>query len=1100
MKHKAWIKGSAVALSFVGTLLIALELIATSSPDYKNLVDGVFGVSYGANLSKDISTYLYTSEFNNTVDMLTKRAQIAAQLEEEGIVMLKNNDSTLPLKSSEEQELKVTIFGSRAFTFKDNAKRSGLRDGYKDDPPIQDFREMNVYAGICGSRTYGTKVTLQSGNLDLPVTLIDGLEKENIHVNPSCETVYASKPFPNHPSGSEANGSAGGPFAVREPAVSLGEFQNLDTYKDAAIVMIGRMSGEGREYLPGDNGVADKTDGSKSALHLSQNERDLITLAKSVSDKVIVLLNSAIPMEIEELKNDDRVSSVLWIGLPGSYGMDGVARVISGAACPSGSLPDVFAVDASASPAAQNFGATSQSGESFTWSNPGSCVEANNGHYVVLAEGIYDGYYYYETRYHDVVFGLGNASSAVGAGREKTSDAWSYENEVSYSFGYGLSYTDFEVKLVENSAKMYSFDENTLSLNVEVNVKNVGSVAGKKTVQLYVSSPFTAYDAANHIEKSAIQLAGFEKTDLLQPGDEQNLTINVPLKNIASYSETVNHDSTVGGYVLENAPYYFAIGNGAHEALNNVIMAKDPLKEPLLYKEFDVVPDADLVFDYNPGEDTALTSLERGGFVDGVNATLLNKNEDGVITSNQLQDANYNYYKSNTVKYLSRTDWQNTFPKAYPGLEITSNMEIYLGKGKGNAGHVYQFKTGRVEEEWGINHTLDEDENGNPLENLNIAGFKTATFDDERWPTLLEQIKFDEAHGFVPNGGNTCNALLTINSPEIWQADGPNGNVNRGIGEKASREGPTAVAKNDPNYNYKSCDMPCEPIIAATFNKQLVEEEGTSFGELTLWDNSRIVWAPGMNLHRSPFNSRNHEYYSEDPILTNLMGVSFVRGGLSKGAILSAKHFAFNTQESFREGLSQFTNEQAARELELRGFQGIIEDINYQTPAEIEVDALGLMTSFSRIGCTGVNAHTGLMVNILREEWGFKGLISTDFVGDGKYFNPQDCAINYVTFMACGSGPVLLKGDWKEYAQKAKGDPAMNAALKKCMKYYLYAVSKSSALNGFDANTKAIDSSKLISPWQVGLIAGGASSLVIAAGGMVFYILLFLKKKEKEVK
>jgi beta-glucosidase len=198
------------------------------------------------------------------------------------------------------------------------------------------------------------------------------------------------------------------------------------------------------------------------------------------------------------------------------------------------------------------------------------------------------------------------------------------------------------------------------------------------------------------------------------------------------------------------------------------------------------------------------------------------------------------------------------------------------------------------------------------------------------------------------------------------------------------------------------------------------------------------MWAPGMNLHRTPFNSRNHEYYSEDPIITNILGSAFVRGGLEKGAILSAKHFAFNSQESYREGLVQFMEEQSARELELRAYQGLSEDIKYINSSGNEISALGLMSSFSRIGVCGVNAHTGLMKNILRGEWGFKGLISTDMVVGGYFFNPQDSVINNVTFMATSNAENLLNSYWSNYNNKnlVKSDPNMLTALYQNMHYY----------------------------------------------------------------
>ena len=650
MKHTNWIKGTSVALSFLGTLLIVLNTIATSSSDYKNLVDGIFGIHYSSSINENEETFDYRSKFKNTTELLIDRARIAEQLEQEGIVLLKNENNTLPLKNNENQEPKVTILGSRAFTFKNNAERTGLRDIL----PGTD-KELNSYAGIVGSRTWRMEPTLytEEGNknaqkVKLPITLIDGLNHQNIKVNPSCEKVYANKPFPSPVGGSEVDGSFAEPFSVNEPGISKGEFSELDVYNDGVIVVIGRMSGEGREYIPGERGIANKSDGSKSTLNLSNSERELINVANEIAPgKVVVIVNSAIPMEIEELKNDNRVSSILWIGLPGLYGMDGVAKVISGAINPSGSLPDVFAVDASASPAAQNYEVEAANGKKFAWKNgpEKGATDTNTYYYTVLAEGIYDGYYYYETRYNDTVFATGNASDGTGAGRESVDNRWAYENEVTYSFGFGLSYTNFDLEILENEkGQKYSFDPETLSISTQIKVKNTGAVAGKKAVQVYVSSPFTDYDKANQVEKSAIQLMGFEKTKLLEPNEEETITINVPIKYLGSYQETLTHDGLDkgGGYILEDANYFLAVGNGAHQALNNVILAQDNSKLASLYVEdYDAEPNANLAFAFNPAQEKSLTSLDRGNFEDGINSQLLNKNKDGVITKNQISDADY---------------------------------------------------------------------------------------------------------------------------------------------------------------------------------------------------------------------------------------------------------------------------------------------------------------------------------------------------------------------------------------------------------------------------------------------------------------------------
>jgi beta-glucosidase len=214
------------------------------------------------------------------------------------------------------------------------------------------------------------------------------------------------------------------------------------------------------------------------------------------------------------------------------------------------------------------------------------------------------------------------------------------------------------------------------------------------------------------------------------------------------------------------------------------------------------------------------------------------------------------------------------------------------------------------------------------------------------------------------------------------------------------------------------------------------------------------------------------------------MGSAFVYGGLQKGAILAAKHFAFNTQESFREGLVQFMEEQSAREKELRAFQGLSEDVRYVNGADNEIGALGLMSSFSRIGVYGVNSHTGLMKNILRGEWGFKGLISTDMVVGGNFFNPQDSIINNVTFMATSNAENLLSSYWKDYNNKSKvkSDPNMVEALYENMHYYMYSLANSLALNGIGNDTVIEANAK--SYWEyvlTGCAAGfGAAAFVLA--------------------
>ncbi|MBE7086978.1 MAG: hypothetical protein E7369_01600 [Clostridiales bacterium] len=1081
---KRLLRGLASVCAFFCAFLIGAETIAGSG-DYKNLVDGFLGGNSASATSVD--AYSFTSEYDNLTQMLSERQDIAEQIGEEGCVLLKNENSSLPLSTiSDDSTLKITMLGSRAYTYKEDGVT--LRD-----------TSLTFYGGITGSKIVTQSVTTSDGTFSLPVTMETALRNQKIEINPQLKSFYSNKDFPALLSGSEGSGNQGGPYAVNEPFVSLSDCGNVSEYSDAVLVVIGRCSGEGRDYFPGSTGVkkddpttpADESQGQKSAIGLSTEERNLIDVANEISDNVIVLINSAITMEIEEVKNNPKVDSIMWIGLPGAYGLNGVAKVLRGKSSPSGHLSNAYAVDASISPAAQNFGvsAPNDSSKVFTWSNS-SRTDSDDSHYVVLAEGIYTGYYYYETRYADTVTRSteSNASSSVGA--VSGASSWNYSDEVSYTFGYGLSYTTFTQEIVDDS---FIYDASSKTISVDVKVTNTGDYPAKDVVQLYVQLPYTDYDKLSKVEKSAIQLVTFDKTDVLYPISEadesagkynsQTLTLTFDMKYIATYDKTVSHDSVTGGYIFEQGDYYFAIGNGCHEALNNVLSEKgydnlvletpDSLNDKGVYKW---TPDTDDGFSFDSN---------------GVDSSYFSRSESEVIVKNQMADTDYNYFKSNTITYLSRSDWEGTFPKSYSGLEETPAMKKFLDS------NVYEFTTsGSTDVEFGIDHEEDLDDNGNPMPNKSVAEYKLKAYDDPEWDYLLEQITFEEAWKFSPHGGSSCNPFVSVNAPEVWQIDGPNGNVTRAYGQLAPTGGYLAVESSDSNRNYLSCDMPCEPMVAATFNAELVEEQGEIYGEDNLWSRNPIMWAPGMNLHRCPFNSRNHEYYSEDPMLTNVLGTAFVKGGVRKGSILAAKHFAFNTQESYREGLCQFLEEQSARELELRAYQGLAEDINFINDAGNVVNALGLMSSFSRVGVCGVNAHTGLMKNILRIEWGFKGLISTDMVVGGEFFNPQDSVINNVTFMATSNAENLLSSYWKDYNDKNKvqSDPNMLNALYENMHYYMYSIANSIALNGLTADS--VISTNVKSWWQNALIYSGIGFGVVALG-IVGTLVFFDVKKLK---
>ena len=805
------------------------------------------------------------------------------------------------------------------------------------------------------------------------------------------------------------------------------------------LVTIARSSTENGTYLPGVEGVdASQNLNQTDPLGLSDDERDLINAAVEAKNanggKVIVMLNNANAMEIDEIKNNEGVDAILEVGLPGGYGFYGVADILSGAANPSGHLTDTYAVTNANSPAAQNFG-------NYAWTNADPAMNINAEE--VEAEGIYTGYKYYETRYADTVLGQGNANSTVGS---STGEGWNYDNEVSYPFGYGLSYTTFAQTL-----KSVDVDLEARTVTAEVEVKNTGNVAGKDVVQLYTSVPYTDYDIEHKVEKSAIQLLDYEKTDVIEPGASQTVTITADAQDMASWDSTCSNEAgTTGNWILDNGTYYFTVGNGAHEAVNNVLAAQNQA----------VAGNAANVQTWN------LEAFDSSSF-----AVTLN----GTPVENQLQDADLNYWMEGTVTYLSRNDWAGTWPKAYKDLTATDEMISAMAD---------DYST--IEANGDPSSVTFGADNGMTLANLKGV----ADINDERWGQLLDQITLEECLIRTGLGGTSTKIIESLTSPEVIQNDGPNGFNSYPLGQYANSDAstgdPCVIAEDDPNREYKMGVMANETVIAQTFSKQLAAEWGSIVGNYSLWANTAIWWGVGTNLHRVPYNARNHEYYSEDAVLTAGQGAAVIEAGHAYGVIIAPKHLAFNDTEINRTGIAEFMTEQAARENELRGTQDCIE----------EAGALGVMTTYNRVGCVTSNAHTGLLLNILHKEWGFKGLMSEDFIQDPTYTKIRMAVHNGVT-MTCNTGDNTMAAVMEKWpywsVENASQSEELLRDLKQVMLYQNYAIANSNAMDGLSTSTHI----EKLNTWYDNLILGlrlGFGALTVLCVAMY---LLGLKKKEQ---
>lgn len=967
--------------------LLALSVCASTVVDgFRTDIDKFLGTKSTKLVTENsdgTDLYTFKSDYTSTTELLHGIQDVGERMSEEGSVLLKNNGA-LPLTQDETQ--KITLLGfSSYYPVQGGDMGSSLVENTGTDADTVDMVAAFKAKGFGLNQTVADMYEALKPTYKSEVQSWGGTVEYNHITAPSTTGVFSSK----------------------EPSQAAMDRQDAgwkDSMNDnnVMIVTIARSASENGSYNPGTAGV-DPTQNLNQTdpLGLSDDERDLINAAVTAKaangGKVIVLLNNASAMEVQEIEDNVGVDAILQVGLPGGYGFYGVADILSGAVSPSGHLTDTYAVKNANAPSAQNFG-------DLQWANANPDISMNDA--IVEAENIYIGYKYYETRYFDTVMGQGNAASTVGS---STGSAWNYDDEVTYPFGYGLSYTTFEQTLDNLNVDL---ENETVTANVTV--KNTGSVAGKDVVQLYVSLPYTDYDKEHGVEKAAIQLLDYGKTAELAPGASETVTITADMQNMASWDSTAdNAAGTKGCYILDAGDYWFTIGNGAHEAVNNVLAAEGQ----------SVDGSADKAKSWNLGSQDTTTF-----------ATTKN----GTAVENQLADMDINSWLPGTATYLTRADWEGTFPKTYKNLTASDEMLDILDN------DIYEINA-----------------NGDPStvtfgadNGLTLADLKgVSDINDERWDMLMDEITLEECMIRTGFGGTSTKVIESIMSPETIQNDGPNGIYSYPLGQYANTDAstgdPCVVDANDPNLTYKMGTMVNETVIAQTFNKDLAADYGRVIGNYSLWANTTIFWGIGTNLHRLPYNARNHEYYSEDAVLTAGQGTAYAAAAMEYGVIIAPKHLAFNDTEINRTGVSVFMTEQQARENELRGTQGIVENAH----------VLGVMTAYNRVGITQDNAHTGLTKNILRNEWGFQGLISEDFIQDANYVVLKEAVLNGVT-MSCNTGDNTMAAVSEKYpywtVEAVSQDTTMMTALKQAMKYQNYALANSNAMDGMASNTKLV--------------------------------------------
>ncbi len=553
---------------------------------------------------------------------------------------------------------------------------------------------------------------------------------------------------------------------------------------------------------------------------------------------------------------------------------------------------------------------------------------------------------------------------------ETDGEDW-YNANVVYPFGYGLSYTTFNWTVGDASA---SEIELGTTITVPVTVKNTGSVAGKDVVQLYASAPYTL----GGIEKAHKVLVGFAKTKLLQPGESETVTVSFDPYSASSYDYRDANSNGFSGYELEAGEYTLYVSRNAHESEKAIAL--------------------NLAADVQIGTDPTTDSEVVNRYTDS---------EDFLDSDWQL-DA-----------MLSRADWEGTWPTPQTAQQHAGTDRLYEEIRSEEHNNPTDFDS--EEYPWfGEEPTLTLRD---LLPSAEAEGYEpVVSYDDERWEELMMGCDEEEMIALINNGAYHTLAMESVGLPATIHGDGPSGFT-------------CFMSKEQVNG---TCQYVSEPVMASTWNIKLMNELGEAIGEEgTIGDKATgqpysSIYAPGVNIHRSPFGGRCSEYFSEDPFISGMMGAAEVQGIQSRGVLPTVKHFVANEQETHRSigGDLSWLSEQALREIYLKPFEYTVK----------LGETRGIMTSFNRIGTRWTGGDYRLLTEILRNEWGFNGLVICDFNTIPQYMIPR------MMFYAGGSLDLATQQSamWTDCDTSDAGDAIV---LMRAVKDVMYALVNSNAMN-----------------------------------------------------
>lgn len=814
---------------------------------------------------------------------------LALRIEREGIVLLQNN-GTLPLSK---EIKKVNVFGWSATQWINGGDGSGQCATLNTDflAALKDYGIsynedlIKMYRDFLGERPYVSEGSLGSWPEQLG--------------------------------------------RLYEPSVSDGNYYtdallaSAKEYSDTAIMVLGRFTGESNDcpnvqYRQTVKNGEVIEDSSRTYLDLSPEEEELLVYLGENYENVVVLVNTTNALALGALETTPGVDAALMVGGTGENAAKAIPEVLFGDVNPSGRLTDTYVYDFKTAPSYANIGKEGTgaytNGEGlYPWDGTANCNLGESGDgwpypqlsFVDYVEGIYVGYKWYETA--DAEGYWDSVSNQYGSG---------YEGVVQYPFGYGLSYTTFDWDVINAPSDALDKDG---KVEVTVKVTNTGSAAGKDVVQLYYAAPYLS----GEIEKAAKSLADYAKTDLLQPGESQELTLALDVYDMASYDCYDANRNGFTGFELDAGSYTFYVSRNAHEAVNEFICT---LSSGVQYAQDPV------------------TGAPVGNLFTGPDAV------DGVSLDGS--DSNSN------IIYLTRADFKGTFPtKRNPDRALTDNAAAL------------NLFTAEMAQAW-----IDPNDapittgakNGlsvtNPDGTISELGLQLgANYDDPQWEKLLDQMTMEEMQALTLHGYVHTEAIPSIGKPQTQDLDGP-----------------TQVGSFSWNNLYGT-GFPNPVTLAQTFNKDLAYEFGLISGAEARQLGVDGLYAPAANMHRTPFGARNYEYYSEDSYISGMCATLTVKGSLEAGTFMYVKHFICNDADAylFRDSVYTWMTEQALREIYLSPFKMMVQ----------EGGCTGLMSSYNRIGAVWAGGSEALLQRVLRDEWGFHGAVITDYSDHQSYMN-----------------------------------------------------------------------------------------------------------------